>query len=184
GRTQYRTMVQGMPNEIEDEVSSIISDIIWDGKVPGVDRDTMSLPYELGGEAVLDIKLRNESIYMKLAQKFVEGLMRWTGVAKDLMFHDIPKSRNITERDAAPHIFLQTWDTMKQGARTSLPLSTWKMIETARKYKLAFDPPKVTTKIKQDLPVWYHPGRINDLLTPDDGVYSRCLRDCHLVMSV
>ncbi|KAF5340698.1 hypothetical protein D9611_007414 [Ephemerocybe angulata] len=184
GRTQYRTMVQGMPTEIEDDVVSIIADIIWDGKVPGVDRDTMSLPYHLGGEAILDIRLRNQSIYMKLAQKFIEGETRWVGVAKDLMFHDIPRSRNIVDRDIAPNIFLQTWDTMKQGARTSLPLSTWKMIDTPRKHNLAFNPPRVASKIKRDLPAWYHPGRINDSLTPDDGVYARCLRDCHRIITV
>ncbi|KAF5332006.1 hypothetical protein D9611_008889 [Ephemerocybe angulata] len=183
-RTQYRTMVQGMPTEIEDEVIAVIAEIIWDGKIPGVDRDTMSLPYALEGEAVLDIKLRNQSIYIKLAQKFVEGKARWTGVAKDLMFHDIPKSRNILDRDLAPNILLQTWDVMKQNARTSLPLSTWKMVDTARKHNLSFNPPRVSSQIKRDLPAWYHPGRINDSLTPDDGVYAKCLRDCHRILTV
>ncbi|KAJ3547210.1 hypothetical protein NMY22_g1747 [Coprinellus aureogranulatus] len=37
---------------------------------------------------------------------------------------------------------------------------------------------------KNSLPVWFQPGRINDSLTPDNGVYARCLRDCHRIFTI
>src|SRR5687768_2585075 len=58
------------------------------------------------------------------------------------------------------------------------------MVEAARKYGLSFNPLKITSKLKRDLPAWYHPGRINDAATPDKGVYAECLRNHHKIYTV
>ncbi|KAJ3507816.1 hypothetical protein NMY22_g16814 [Coprinellus aureogranulatus] len=184
GRTQYRTMVQGMPAHIEKQITDIVADIVWDGKPPAVNREVAALPYEKGGKAILHLPLRNDSIYLKLAQRFANDDARWVGLAKDIAFRDIPRSRKITDRDAATNTLLQTWDTAKQAARSSLPLSIRKMFEVARKYRLTFAPPMVTNTIKRELTLWYHPGRSCDYTTPNNGSYAECLRNNHLLYSV
>ncbi|KAJ3529440.1 hypothetical protein NMY22_g9000 [Coprinellus aureogranulatus] len=134
GCTQYRTMVQGMPAEVEKRIETIIADIVWSGRQHLVNKETMALPHYLGGKQVLDVPLRNDAIYLCLLQCFLQGKVKWVALAMDLMYHDIPHSRAIPDREAIVNIFLQTWDTAKQAARSTLPLSTRKMMEVARKY--------------------------------------------------
>ncbi|KAF7965037.1 hypothetical protein HWV62_851 [Athelia sp. TMB] len=54
GMTQYLTTVQGMPGEIEQTVTGIIRDFMWDGKKPPVGLETLRQPTEKGGLGLLD----------------------------------------------------------------------------------------------------------------------------------
>ncbi|KAJ2935709.1 hypothetical protein H1R20_g1384, partial [Candolleomyces eurysporus] len=129
GRTQYRAMVQGMPKQVTKRINQIINQIIWNGRIPGVNKERMSLPYNQGGKKTLDIEIRNKAIaLMRLKTYLTDPPNRptWTYVADELIYHDIPASQRIGSKEIAVNMFLQTWSPRKQSNRSTLPLSLQK----------------------------------------------------------
>jgi len=62
GLTQYLTRVQGMPAEIEDELTRKISQFMWDRGTPPVNAETLQLPTSKGGQSILNLRVRNQAI--------------------------------------------------------------------------------------------------------------------------
>ncbi|KAF6752733.1 hypothetical protein DFP72DRAFT_790274, partial [Ephemerocybe angulata] len=158
-RTQFKTMVQGMPPEIKKEVIGIVKDIMWEGSVVGVNKDTSSLPYEQGGRKVLDISKRNEAILLvKVLRWLLPPPLRpiWAYVADQLIEEDIPDSQKVDDLDATMCTFLQTWHPRKQRVASTLPDSIFRMLKVAEKYHLRFAPPILTRDLQRSLPAWYH----------------------------
>ncbi|KAF5338264.1 hypothetical protein D9611_014618 [Ephemerocybe angulata] len=186
GRTQYRTVVQGMSKDVERRVEKSINRIMWGSAPAGVNHETTILPYEKGGKKALDIPLRNQSIDLMRVLTFLgENIPRWVYPARALIARDIPKSQNVDDLDAARSVFQQTWHTRKQAEVSRLPLSLKNMIRTAEKYNICFTPPAVTTTIKNAMPIWYHPGRKpGTRLAPNNGAIATCLRNVHGVYTV
>ncbi|KAF6745426.1 hypothetical protein DFP72DRAFT_824515, partial [Ephemerocybe angulata] len=187
GRTQYKTMVQGMSQKTEKDIQKIIKRIMWDDQTPKVNHETTILPYELGGKKTLDLPTRNKSIYMKRLQKYIRtGPNRplWAYPADKLIANDIPKSYNVTDLDTATNTLLQTWSTRKLGSASTLPLSLFKMLEVGRVFNVTFAPPIVPNKIKDTLPLWFHPGRKPGAYAMNNGDLAECLRDVHRVLTV
>jgi hypothetical protein len=182
GRTQYRTMVQGMPNQIAKKINQIIHRIVWNDRLAGVNKERMTLPYEQGGKKTLDIEIRNKVIaLMRLKTYLLDPPNRpaWAYVADELIYHDIPKSQKIENKDLATNTFLQTWTPRKQSNRSNLPLSLQNMINAANEYGLSFNPLITTKDIRRELPIWFHPGRTITKDTPNLGTKVRCLQQVH-----
>jgi hypothetical protein len=56
GYTQYLTMVQGMPKDIENMIEKRLRRYLWDKKVSDVNAETTRAPIECGGLKVPDIQ--------------------------------------------------------------------------------------------------------------------------------
>ncbi|KAJ2924914.1 hypothetical protein H1R20_g12191, partial [Candolleomyces eurysporus] len=182
GRTQYQTMVQGMPNQVKKKINQIINHIIWNDRLAGVNRERMALPYDQGGKKTLDLEVRNKAIaLMRLKTYLMDPPYRptWTYIADELIYHDIPKSQKIEHRNIAINTFLQTWTPRKQNKRSNLPLSIQTMLSTAREYNITFNPLITTKEIRTDLPIWFHPGRESTREAPNHGATVRCLQQVH-----
>ncbi|KAJ2920244.1 hypothetical protein MD484_g3, partial [Candolleomyces efflorescens] len=184
GRTQYRTMVQGMPKQVVKKINNIINQIVWNGRIPGVNRERMSLPYEQGGKKTLDLETRNKAIALMRLKTYLKDPPHrptWAYVADDLIYHDIPKSQKIESREIAINTFLQTWSPSKQSKKSSLPASLFNMIKVAKEYGLTFDPLFTTKQIRRELPAWFHPGREVTREAPNHGTTVRCLQQTHQI---
>ncbi|PPQ71789.1 hypothetical protein CVT25_005500 [Psilocybe cyanescens] len=67
GLTQYLTRVQGMPKQIEKEITRTLTKFMWDGGSSMVNATTLSRQVKEGGKDLLDLEARNDAIeLMKL----------------------------------------------------------------------------------------------------------------------
>ncbi|PPQ74327.1 hypothetical protein CVT24_000429 [Panaeolus cyanescens] len=186
GKTQYLTRVQGMPTNIEHKIEKIIRDFMWDKTGteryhPPVGMDTLTEMQESGGRKVIDIKARNEAIdLMRLRSYLKEPHLRprWTKVADELL------SRAASGRQAQriPHThentFLQKWDPTKRQSN-ALPAILQKMLKSAKKYNVCFDPPKLDENTKRQMPIWHHVGTEPNSRLPVNGAIARCIMTNH-----
>ena len=63
GHTQFLTKAQGMPTDIEQALTRILRDFLWeDDSSPRIALGTLHQPVEQGGLNLLDVKARNEAI--------------------------------------------------------------------------------------------------------------------------
>ena len=61
--TQFLTQAQGMPGEIEEILSKIIKDFMWeDDSSPRIANETLIRPITKGGLDLLDLEARNDAI--------------------------------------------------------------------------------------------------------------------------
>jgi hypothetical protein len=100
GITQYLTVVQGMPQEVETKLQKIINNLVW-GSKPSVNLKVMNNPPKKGGINLLDIKARNEAIQIMWLKKYtIIGPQRptWALVADVLIEENIAKANNIDRR--------------------------------------------------------------------------------------
>ncbi|KAH6909602.1 hypothetical protein BKA70DRAFT_1102344, partial [Coprinopsis sp. MPI-PUGE-AT-0042] len=182
GRTQYRTMVQGMPNSIAKEINKITRNFLWNGKPSAVNSTITRETLTEGGAKVMDINLRRDAIDLRRAQSFLNfeaDRPRWAYVAEELMKLDIPTTQGVKDRTAAVNIFLQTWSTYKSEKRSILPASTWRMLRSAKRYNLVFAPPTGTKDLRNKLPAWFHLTTREGFRVNNNGEAEDCIRQNH-----
>ncbi|KAJ3530773.1 hypothetical protein NMY22_g8432 [Coprinellus aureogranulatus] len=184
GRTQYRAMVQGMPQTVEKRLNKLVRKIMWNGKPTGVKHETARLPFNEGGKKVLDITIQGKAIsLMRLTRYLADYPERpiWGYLADDIIMGDIPKVFGIQDPDLTKNIFQQSWRTMKQRARSKLPLSIQDMIRTGHEYQITYCPPVLTEENCANMPLWFNPRRDPDrrVKIPDTGVRAECLQRIH-----
>ncbi|KAF9561170.1 hypothetical protein CPC08DRAFT_635824, partial [Agrocybe pediades] len=138
GLTQYLTRVQGMHADIEDIIRRKINKFMWDGGTAMINADLMSLDHKKGGRRVLNIKARNESIYLMKLQRYLTTTNRpkWAKVADRLIALNVPKSRDQVDPIIRKNIFLQNWTPRERGT-PALPKSIREMLTTAKKHKVS-----------------------------------------------
>lgn len=72
GRTQYQTCIQGMPKEIEQQLTKIISTFFWgEDNRPTASMEMLHRPIAQGGEKLLDIKSRNKAIELMKTKRYL-----------------------------------------------------------------------------------------------------------------
>ncbi|KAH6899331.1 hypothetical protein BKA70DRAFT_1115573, partial [Coprinopsis sp. MPI-PUGE-AT-0042] len=187
GKSQYRAVVQGIPPPIAKLLQKRINTYMWNGKPPGVNKQTMSEPPERGGKKVLDIEALKESIDLMRLKRYLtlerDKRPLWAYINDDLMKKNIPKSRGVEDPAAAVNPFLQTWTPAKYAARNKLPASIHNMIKTAQKHNLQFTPPTPTNEMKKTMPAWFHINH-NPQKVEENGTAQRCLRHHHSAITV
>jgi hypothetical protein len=73
GYTQFLTMAQGMPNHIEDALTTIIRDFMWeDDSFPRLTLDGLQHPRNEGGLNLLDIRAHNEAIELMWLKSYLD----------------------------------------------------------------------------------------------------------------
>jgi hypothetical protein len=184
GMTQYLTKVQGMPPDIEKELSKRVQAYVWDGRRPTVNATVMSAPLTDGGKKILDLKARNEAIQLTWLQAYLtlnDQRPKWAYIADELIRRNIPKEKKNLESKAAIQCFLQTWDPK---VTEGMPTELLEMMKVARKYGTTFDALTVDLEVKRQMPIWYHLGANESLNYLNNKPKARCLRNNHDVRTV
>jgi hypothetical protein len=184
GMTQYLTKVQGMPDEIEEELAKRIQKYVWDGRKPTINATVMGGPLNKGGKKILDIKARNEAIQMTWLQTYLSprGVRpKWAYVADEIIRRNIPKSKATLDAKAAVNCFLQSWNPK---AKSGMPEELIDMMKVAKKYDVALDALMVDEEVMRQMPIWFHLGANGSLNYMNNKPLAKCLRESHDVVTV
>ncbi|KAF5313488.1 hypothetical protein D9611_008631 [Ephemerocybe angulata] len=184
GRTQYRTMVQGMPPEILKRLKKTIRDFIWDDKASYVNIDTMHLPFEMGGMKILDLEARNEAIRLMRLKRYLdfERRPRWALIADYLLSRNVPKMYGDINPDDLVNMFTQTWKAAKQTNRSVAPQPIREMIKTASKYGARLWTNHPSESLKRAMPIWFHvASKRSQAASNASNHWTRCQRDVHKI---
>ncbi|KAF9018267.1 hypothetical protein BDZ89DRAFT_1094117 [Hymenopellis radicata] len=74
-RSNYLTSAEDMPNSMEKRFEKLEFKFFWEGKTARVNRQTLKLPLDEGGQNLVDIKLRNDAIHLGTRRKsLTEGM--------------------------------------------------------------------------------------------------------------
>ena len=183
GCTQYLTMAQGMPANIEAAITKIIRNFMWnDDSSPRLALDILQRPIKEGGLNLLDIRARNEAIeimWLKAYLNISPTRPAWA-IVTDLLIDTaappatIPKARQNT--------FLQTWHPATRGRRADhMGNDTTRMLKTANKFNTNLAPLRLSTYLRAQLPAWYH---LASLQGPITNATAKCLLHTHHVTKV
>ena len=187
GYTQYLARVQGMPKEVEKLFTKKIRDLMSGGeKVPMIGLPVLHGKIECGGKKLLNIEARNQAIeLMKLKSYLAIGSERpkWANVADILIAKNITAGCRVTDELSISNVFLQSWRVNKTKAKSTLPERLHKMLRTADKFHVTFNPTVLDVGLKRELPIWHHLG-LDDKQVRNNGQREVCLRHNHGIISV
>ena len=178
GLTQFLTMAQGMPENVEAALIKISRKFIWnDDSSPRLALDILQGPIEAGGINLLDIKARNEAIeimWLKAYLNFSPTRPAWAIVTDHLIDAAAPPSTNPKAR---ANSFLQNWNPVTKGQRAAkMGKEAHRMIKTARKYNTNLEALRLTPHLRAQLPTWYH---LASKPAPIIGAAAKCLLSNH-----
>jgi len=185
--SQYLTMAQAMPKQVEEILEKIIRAFIWDDSRPSVSLDTLCLPIGQGGIKLLNLSSRNKAIeimwlksYLTLGQK----RPAWAYIADVLISESVTKSSGAISNLAQINVYLQTWRAGLHPGST-LPKTLQNMLKIGKKFGLNFTSLKLSDSVKEKLPAWYHIGVNHQLYSKlNNTPTSKCLRTKHKVRTV
>jgi len=151
GYTQYLTRVQGMPKDVEKLFTKKIQKFMSKGeKVPMVSLSVMNSNIEKGGKKLLDIEVRNQAIeLMKIKSylSFDELRPKWAKVADILIANSINTGCHVRDELSKSNLFLQSWK-VNTTKNTALPERLRRMLQTADKFHVAFNPGALNRTLK------------------------------------
>ena len=160
GYTQFLTMAQGMPNHIESTLIRMIRNFMWsDSSTPKIAMETLYRPIEEGGLNLLDLNARNEAIEIMWLKTYLTtpaARPTWTKITDILIDAAAPKE---TIKRARTNTFLQTWKpNVNKTCTNRLNRDIIRMVKASKKYGLTFSAIKLSPRLKEQMPAWYHPG--------------------------
>ena len=160
GMTQFLTKAQGMPKQIENSLTKIIRNFIWDNaRSPPMSLSRLQRPMSEGGINLLDIPTRNQAIEITWLSSYINMSMSrpsWA-FATDAIINTLHPSgiKNSTDLNA----FLTSWTPPSQGPRTKpFPREILSILKSAKRHKMSFAPLKLSQNLKEQLPAWLHLG--------------------------
>jgi hypothetical protein len=183
GYTQFLTMAQGMPQRIEETLIRMIRNFMWnDSNVPKIALDTLYRPIEEGGLNLLDLNTRNEAIeimWLKAYFRPPPSRPTWTKITDILIDAAAPKE---TIRKARTNMYTQTWKPHTKGPNAKIRNEDIRrMLKTGKKYHLTFSTIRLSPRLKELLPAWYHPGEEKRRTrTPT----AKCLIEVHRALAI
>ncbi|KAF8911724.1 hypothetical protein CPB85DRAFT_1511645 [Mucidula mucida] len=171
-----------MPNSVEKRFEKLEFQFFWEGKTARVNRPTLKLPLDEGGQNLVDIKLRNDAIHLVHLINFL-GLNgpvpRWAVVVQDILRCNVLSAYKNMGPNILTNIFLQTWDSVK----SDLPSDVKRMLKVAREVNLTLDGLDITPEVKRSLPIWLHQGWAPDNNRRTNDEKARCLQAAHKVLT-
>ena len=178
GLTQFLTMAQGMPENVETALVKITRNFMWSNdSSPRLGMDILHRPVKDGGLNLLDIKSRNEAIeimWLKAYLNMSASRPAWAKVTDLLMDAAAPPSTNPKARGIS---FLQTWKPTTRGRRAlKMGKEPARMIKIARKHNVNIEAMRLTPQLRALLPTWYH---IASKPAPIVGAAAKCLLKNH-----
>jgi exonuclease III len=136
GHTQFLTKAQGMPPHIEEAITKIIRDFVWDKDIhPRISLDYLYKPLNKGGLNLLDIRTRNEAIELVWLRDYLNltpSRQTWAIVSDILINATTPKG---TSAMAVINTFLQSWNPPLRGPKlATLNKGIIRMLKIVKKY--------------------------------------------------
>ena len=183
GHTQFLTMAQGMPRHIEEALTKMTRDFIWEqDTAPRMALEHLYKPINEGGLNLLNIEARKEAIeiiWLKTYLNLTPSRPDWAIVTDLLINAAAPPNISAIARINS---FLQSWNPPTKGPRAEiLGEDNRRMLNVARKYKTNLTAIRLSTEIRMKLPIWYHPFDEQRSMT---NTTSRCLLRKHKIMTV
>ena len=148
-----------MPRAIEAKLNRQIRNFMWNHeKVDTVNQAQMYTPHQKGGKKILDIEARNKAIHLTWLKAYLnlgEDRATWAYFADAIIGTDIPRSQNVDEDPESRLMpILQTWETRARSS--TLPIDLQTMLKLARDYNVRIEAANPSTRVKEDMPLWYH----------------------------
>ena len=183
GHTQFLTKAQGMPAEIENALTKITRDFIWeDDSSPRIALEILFRPIEEGGLNLLDIKARNDAIeitWLRDYLNFSPSRPIWAKVTDLILKAAAPPG---TSTLARINSFLQSWNPPTRGRRlTLLNNDTIRMLKAGRKHKTNLAAIRLSPDLRGHLPAWYH---LKAAARPLTTRVAKCLMETHSIATV
>ena len=183
GQTQFLTTAQGMPKRIEDALTKMTRDFMWeDDSSPRIALDILQRPIEEGGLNLLDIRARNEAIEIVWIKKYLDFSPKRPTWAKimDLVIDTSAPLNTIPKARSNP--FLQSWNTPTRGKRAkNLSKDTKRMAKVSKKFNTNLAAIRLSPNLRAQLPAWYH---IAANARPITNMASKCLIERHNISKV
>ena len=183
GHTQFLAKAQGMPTPIESAITKIISNFVWgENEKPKIAAPNLQCPIEEGGLNMLDIRARNEAIelmWLKAYLNFTPTRHPWAAITDHIIIGTAP-THSVEKARGNP--FLQSWNIPSRGQKLSaLNDDIMRMLRTAKKYNANLSAIKMTPRILDQLPAWYH---LSAEHRPINSRKAKCLLQKHNVTIV
>lgn len=183
GHTQFLTKAQGMPPHIEDALTKVIRDFVWDNDTrPRIAMEYLHAPLKHGGLNLLDIKARNDAIELVWLRDYLNltpSRQTWAIVTDILINATAPPGSSAV---AITNAFLQSWNPPTRGPRLALLNDgIIRMLKAARTYKTNLAAIRLSPGVQAALPAWYHPCSESRSIT---NVSAKCLLNNHNAKTV
>ena len=183
GHTQFLAMAQGMPRHIEEALTKMTRDFIWEQDTsPRMALEHLYKPINEGGLNILNISARNEAIeiiWLKGYLNLTPSRPAWAIVTDLLINAAAPPGTSVIARI---NTFTQSWNPPTRGPRAELiGKDNKRMLNVARKYNTNLAAIRLSTEIQMSLPAWYHPYSEPRSMT---NATSRCLLRKHRITTV
>jgi len=187
GVTQYLTKVQGMPPEIESEMSKLTRRFMWNNeKSDTVNQAQMHAPHKKGGKKMLDIEARNKAIHLTWLQAYLNlgnDRATWTYFADAIIAIDIPPSYKIdNDPEARIMPIIQNWSARERNS--SLPEDLKAMLKLAKEFKVQVSATTPKKNVQLELPIWYHVRSVPSARKLYKTKKAKCLRKKHNIKLV
>jgi ribonuclease HI len=178
GHTQFLTKAQGMPSAIENALTKMIRDFIWeDDSSPRIALNTLYQPIEQGGLNLLDLQARNEAIEITWLREYLNlspSRPTWAKITDLVINAAAPPG---TSRPARINTFLQSWNPPTKGPRLALlDNDTIRMLKAAKKHNTNLAAIRLSPNLRAQLPAWYHMAMEKRPLTTTTA---KCLLTTH-----
>lgn len=189
GYTQFLTMAQGMPEEVEEILHKMIKNHFWSHKKPTINENQICLPKKLGGYGVLDIRLRNKAIYLRKSGRIITSANpRHISVdaAHAYILAQAPASvKNVNDNVTLSEPFIQRgWSPSVYKARIAPHLRIPLNVAVKSTNGLTFATAFLTNDEKTQLPYWNHIGWPSTARHNNNTNHPICLRRIHRVYTV
>lgn len=180
--TQYKTQVNGMPKDIQKELTRMIRNFLWDGRSPTISLRTLEQKTQDGGLGVMNLEMRNKAITIMRLKQYLsfDHRPRWAYVADAIMARNITAASGEIDHLAKLNTFLQQWNV----ARTKLPKRLNELLAIAKETNVSFQALKPSRELLNKLPAWYHLGAKRFLKAAPNSKAGRCLRENHKVCTM
>ena len=183
GHTQFLAKAQGMPKEIEETLTRITRDFMWEGyTISKIALENLHRPIEEGGLNLIDLKARNDAIeltWLKAYLDFSPSRPAWAKITDLIIDATMPQGSNTQARINS---FLQNWTPPQRGDRAAkLDEDTTRMLKAAQVYNVNLAAIRLDTHLKAQLPAWHH---IGSEARPIRNNASKCLLHKHHVKTI
>ena len=181
----FLATVNGMPIEVQNEMTKMYHDFVWNGKKRGLIKwDQAIVKRSEGGLGMPDIKARVEAIEVMWVKKWLsqtDKRPRWAFILDMILNETIAKQPIIDEKSRISWI-MQTWHE-SEAKDVNLSGNIKRMLKVARKYNINPIAPKYDSEAKRKMPLWH-----NMLMKSANYQWNkksaRCLRENHRIKTV
>ncbi|KZT17927.1 hypothetical protein NEOLEDRAFT_1081776, partial [Neolentinus lepideus HHB14362 ss-1] len=154
----FLTRVNTCPPHIAKRMNYRARTFLWRGKKRGhMPFEEIIAPRSIGGLDFPDMEARAEAMILQKFQNFAAPASkrpRWAWVYDQLINKSIPEKPKVDPESRISWL-LQNWHESTTKA-AKLPYYILKMLRVARKWNVGLRPLKLTTEVKEEMPIWHH----------------------------